>query len=277
MTKADYQNSLPDLDLGKGTDYPNEYTPTLLKPVGRHLNRDQLGLEEMPFHGEDIWNGYEFSWLNLKGKPELAMLLCTVPANSTNIIESKSFKLYLNSFNQSRFGSQQEVIALLKKDLSNCADAEVQVQLTSLAEIDNWQIQLLPGTCIDDLDIAIDAYHPDPRLLQTHANVVEEQLNSNLLKSNCLITNQPDWGSVYIHYHGKQICHESLLKYIVSFRLHNEFHEQCVERIFCDILQQCQPEKLTVMARYTRRGGLDINPFRSNFQSKMDNIRTIRQ
>lgn len=277
MTKDLYRESLSALSLGKDVEYPDDYAPQLLEPVARSLNRDPLGItENLPFSGEDLWNAYEFSWLNNKGKPIVALLECRVPATSPNIIESKSFKLYLNSFNQSQFDSHTQVTALLRQDLSACAGASVVVTLQDLSAPEQ-HIQTLPGTCIDDLDIAVTTYEPKPGLLKYMDNTVSESLNSHLLKSNCLITNQPDWGSLFIRYHGKQICHASLLQYIISFRNHNEFHEQCVERIFCDILNSCHPDKLTVLARYTRRGGLDINPFRSNFEQACNNIRLIRQ
>lgn len=277
MTKSTYEQNLPELDLGKNTDYPEQYNPELLKPVARSLNRNELNLDELPFWGEDIWNGYEFSWLNNKGKPEVAMLVCKVPFDSENIIESKSFKLYLNGFNQTTFSSIDDVHKALVRDLSLCAQAKVAVTLHALNDISSFQIQTLPGHNIDHLDVAIENYHPSPELLTIESEHVKEELNSHLLKSNCLITNQPDWGSLFIKYEGPKINHQSLLKYIVSFRLHNEFHEQCVERIFCDILRHCRPDKLSVLARYTRRGGLDINPFRSNFQTSLGNIRTLRQ
>ena len=198
---------------------------------------------------------------------------------SENLIESKSFKLYLNSFNQTKFADAAEVQHILQQDLQDCAKGEVKVQLNSLANYTAQPIVALSGECIDELDIEIQDYAFNAELLKncTGDNVVEETLVSHLLKSNCLITQQPDWGSLQIHYVGKQINREQLLRYIISFRQHNEFHEQCVERIFCDLMQYAKPEKLTVYARYTRRGGLDINPYRSNFEALPQNLRLARQ
>lgn len=274
----DIELSLP---LGKTTEYKSEYDPTLLCPVPRRLKRDEIGLgEELPFSGFDIWNGYEISWLTPKGKPMVAVGEFRVPCSSENLIESKSFKLYLNSFNQTRFESLGRVEELLAKDLSAVAGEPVSVRLISSGDFGFLQMGQLPGRCIDDLDIEIDRYGLDPELLCGAADpqtVVEETLCSHLLKSNCLITSQPDWGSVLIRYKGGRIDPEALLRYLVSFRQHNEFHEQCVERIFVDLMRYCRPQRLTVYARYTRRGGLDINPFRSNFESDIDNLRLARQ
>lgn len=278
MKQNPYEDSLDNLSLGKSVAYPDSYDASILQPVARSLNREPLGITgTLPFKGEDLWNGYEFSWLNPKGKPVVALLECKVPVTSPNIIESKSFKLYLNGFNQSRFESQEQVLALLEQDLSATAGSKVTVTLNSLAA-NNLPIVELEAECIDALDVEITTYQPDSKLLKVDAKQnVERKLVSHLLKSNCLITNQPDWGSVYIHYKGPKIDEASLLKYIISFREHNEFHEQCVERIFCDLMAQCQPEELSVLARYTRRGGLDINPFRSTVHNNMDNLRLIRQ
>lgn len=275
-----YQSDeLTKLSLGKNVDYCEQYQPDLLQPVSRQLGRDAIRLSgALPFHGEDIWNGYEFSWLNTKGKPHVGMLQCAVPATSPNLIESKSFKLYLNSFNQTQWQSLEEVEATLHRDLSRCAGESVQVDLHTLQQAEEaHNIQQLYAECIDDLDIDVQHYQPEPTLLSTHDEIVTETLYSHLLKSNCLITGQPDWGSVLIRYKGRRIDRENLLKFIISFRQHNEFHEQCVERIFSEIYYICRPEQLTVLARYTRRGGLDINPFRSNFEVPYKNIRLIRQ
>ncbi|WP_419149571.1 NADPH-dependent 7-cyano-7-deazaguanine reductase QueF [Pseudoalteromonas 'SMAR'] len=266
---TDYSNA-PELQssvLGKTTDYASSYTPSLLHPIARKLNRDQIAVDEtnLPFKGEDTWTGYELSWLNPKGKPQVAVASFVFPCQSSHIIESKSFKLYLNSFNQSRFESMAAVQQTLKADLSEAANCEVSVTLYGPEEYDCIPFTALPGTCIDDLDISVDSYTPNSALLQTASDkVVEETLHSHLLKSNCLITSQPDWASIVIHYHGPQIDREALLKYLISFRDHNEFHEQCVERIYCELWRALKPHKLSVYARYTRRGGLDINPFRSS-------------
>ncbi|MBL0547639.1 NADPH-dependent 7-cyano-7-deazaguanine reductase QueF [Aeromonas caviae] len=270
---------LQGLSLGQQSAYISQYTPSLLQPVPRSLNRDDLGLRgELPFQGCDVWTLYELSWLNAKGKPVVAIGEVFVPATSPNLIESKSFKLYLNSFNQTRCDSLEAVQALLVQDLSGCAGAPVSVTLFTLDQAPH-QIAQLPGECIDSLDIEVDGYEFDETLLQGAAGreIVEETLHSHLLKSNCLVTSQPDWGSVVIHYRGPRLDREKLLRYLISFRQHNEFHEQCIERIFTDLKHFCAPEKLTVHARYTRRGGLDINPFRSDWEPVPANLRLIRQ
>lgn len=277
-TDSKNKNSLAYLSLGKASEYIENYSPGLLQAVPRSLNRNELELHEtLPFSGTDRWNGYELSWLNSKGKPQIAMLRCEVPASSENLIESKSFKLYLNSFNQTKFTSQQAVHKAISRDLSQCAGESVALELFGSTEFSDMDLVTWDATCIDDLDIEIDEYLLKPSYLKTTNELTSETLCSHLLKSNCLITNQPDWASVLIRYEGQAIEHESLLRYLISFRQHNEFHEQCVERIFCDIMKFCQPQKLSVYARYTRRGGLDINPFRSNFESIYKEQRLARQ
>ncbi|TOY91255.1 NADPH-dependent 7-cyano-7-deazaguanine reductase QueF [Vibrio fluvialis] len=281
MSKYSDAKELAGLTLGKKTEYANQYDPSLLQPVPRSLNRNDLNLgDELPFLGCDIWTLYELSWLNDKGLPQVAIGEVAIPAISANLIESKSFKLYLNSFNQTRFADWAEVQACLQKDLSACAGESVQVEVKPLAAYTAQPIVTMQGECIDDQDIEISSYDFDDTLLAEASSdeIVEETLHSHLLKSNCLITNQPDWGSVEIAYRGPKIDREALLRYIVSFREHNEFHEQCVERIFTDISRYCHPEHLTVLARYTRRGGLDINPFRSSHQAApANNQRMARQ
>ena len=277
-----YQDkSLNALKLGQQTKYAEKYDRTLLQPVPRHLNRDMLNITTtQPFTiGADIWTAYEISWLNPKGVPQVAIADVSIDFRSENLIESKSFKLYLNSFNQTQFANFNEVQQILQQDLQDCAKGEVKVRLNSLTDYTQQPIAALDGDCIDGLDIEIEDYTFNAELLKdcTNDNVVEEMLVSHLLKSNCLITQQPDWGSLQIHYVGKQINREQLLRYIISFRQHNEFHEQCVERIFCDLMHFAAPEKLTVYARYTRRGGLDINPYRSNFELLPLNMRLARQ
>lgn len=271
-----------EIPLGKDTQYPDKYDKSLLFPVARQLKREELGLSsELPFHGSDYWNAYEMSWLNAKGKPQVAIGVFEFAHDSVNIIESKSFKLYLNSYNQTPFEHWEEVKERLTEDLTEAAQGQVQVQLYHPEEFRlECPVTELDGLLLDDLDIEIEQYDYQPELLQlsTSGDDVEEMLHSHLLKSNCLITNQPDWASVQIEYKGKAIDHESLLKYLVSFRTHNEFHEQCVERIFSDIMRICQPQTLTVYARYTRRGGLDINPYRTNVMGKsICNSRVVRQ
>ncbi|WP_317205331.1 NADPH-dependent 7-cyano-7-deazaguanine reductase QueF [Janthinobacterium sp.] len=268
--------------LGKSAAYRSDYAPELLFPIPRQGKRDELLLSgTLPFFGVDIWNAYELSWLNSRGKPQVAIARVTAPADSPNIVESKSFKLYLNSFNQTRLADPEALRALLQQDLSLGFGAPVQVALTLQEEFGRLKMAELDGVLLDRLDVEIDSYTPAPQLLRAaHDEApVEETLVSHLLKSNCLVTGQPDWGSVQIQYAGPQIDQESLLKYLIGFREHNEFHEQCVERIFVDILRQCAPQRLAVYARYTRRGGLDINPWRSNFSTGQppSNLRGARQ
>ena len=277
-----YQDkSLNALKLGQQTNYAEKYDRTLLQPVPRRLNRDQLNITAtQPFTiGADIWTAYEISWLNPKGVPQVAIADVSIDFRSENLIESKSFKLYLNSFNQTTFADFADVQQTLQRDLQDCAQGEVNVRLNSLADYTAQPIVALSGDCIDAQDIEVRDYAFNATFLNhcTGEHLVEETLVSHLLKSNCLITQQPDWGSLQIHYVGKQINREQLLRYIISFRQHNEFHEQCVERIFCDLMQYAKPEKLTVYARYTRRGGLDINPYRSNFEPLPQNVRLARQ
>ncbi len=268
--------------LGKTSAYRTDYAPELLFPIPRQGKRDELGLQgTLPFFGVDIWNGYELSWLNMRGKPQVAVARFSIPADSPNLIESKSFKLYLNSFNQTKLAGPDALKILLQQDLSAAAGANVHVTLTMQEDFAKLEMGELEGELLDRLDIEVDNYAPQPEILKANFDEqpVEETLISHLLKSNCLVTGQPDWGSVQISYYGPQIDQESLLKYLIGFREHNEFHEQCVERIFTDILRQCKPQHLTVYARYTRRGGLDINPWRTNFSGaqRPSNLRNARQ
>ncbi len=267
--------------LGKPTEYRADYAPELLYPIPRQLKRDELGMTAtaLPFVGEDIWNAYELSWLNAKGKPVVALASFRVPATSPNLVESKSFKLYLNSFNQTPFADTETVQQTLAGDLSAAAGAVVDVKIELLSSRPQPTLGYPQGILLDELDIVCDTYQPAPQqLLTVDGEKVEEILYSHLLKSNCLVTGQPDWAMVVIRYRGRPIDHAGLLRYIVSFRGHNEFHEQCVERIYCDITRQCAPDALAVYARYTRRGGLDINPFRSSGEfSVPENIREARQ
>lgn len=278
-----YENhqALTGLTLGKSTDYRDIYDASLLQGVPRSLNRDPLGLhaDALPFVGGDIWTLYELSWLNARGLPQVAVGHVELDYASQNLVESKSFKLYLNSFNQTRFNSWDDVQHTLERDLSACAQGKVSVSLYRLHELEGQPIAHFNGTCIDDQDIEVDNYEFSADYLENAASgkVVDETLVSHLLKSNCLITHQPDWGSVQIQYRGPKIDREKLLRYLVSFRHHNEFHEQCVERIFSDIQRFCQPEKLSVYARYTRRGGLDINPWRTNTDFVPATGRLVRQ
>ena len=274
-------------ELGKASRYGDHYDASLLFPLPRADKRAELGLgEAMPFFGADIWTAYELSWLNARGKPQLALAHITVPCESPNIIESKSFKLYLNSFNNTVFADEQAVLACLREDLAQAqwrgasAPGSVGVRLLGPEWFDREPVHELDGLSLDRMDVECRRYTPAPDLLSVLPGdaPVSEVLVSNLLKSNCLVTGQPDWGSVQISYTGDAIAQEGLLQYLVSFRNHNEFHEQCVERIFMDIWTRCKPLKLTVYARYTRRGGLDINPFRTSHPQKLPaNIRTARQ
>jgi 7-cyano-7-deazaguanine reductase len=267
--------------LGKSSDYVATYSPHLLFPIPRAPKWAELGLtaETLPYQGVDLWNCYELSWLLPSGKPVVAIGEFEIPADSPSIIESKSFKLYLNSLNQSVFESREALVEVMIVDLSAAAGKAVKVRLRTLDEVASEGVATLPGRCIDDLDVAIEHYdHPQPELLVCDAGrVVEESLHSHLLKSNCPVTGQPDWGSVVVEYRGAALQAESLLAYLVSFRQHADFHEQCVERIFLDLQRLLQPEKLTVYARYVRRGGLDINPYRSTEAMAVDNRRLVRQ
>jgi 7-cyano-7-deazaguanine reductase len=256
--------------LGQASVYRSQYDPSLLFPISRQLKREELGITgTLPFFGVDLWNAYEVSWLNLRGKPQVAIAAITAPADSPNIVESKSFKLYLNSYNQTQLAGPDALLELMRADLSAGFGAPVQIALTLPDAFGRIKLEELSGMSLDRLDIDVSDYTPDASLLKadTDAPPVEETLVSNLLKSNCPVTGQPDWGSVQIQYVGPQIDQEGLLKYLIGFREHNDFHEHCVERIFVDILRACKPQKLAVYARYTRRGGLDINPWRSNFTS----------
>lgn len=254
--------------LGRKSSYRSDYAPELLYPIPRSGKRAELGLSEeaLPFVGEDLWNAYELSWLGPRGKPEVALAQFRVPAASPRLIESKSLKLYLNSFNQTRIEDLETLRTTIARDLSLAAGAAVAVSIESLAQRPQRTAEYPQGICLDALDIDVDCYTPTPGLLRVDASrqVEGEQLYSHLLKSNCLVTGQPDWGMVVVRYSGAAIDRESLLRYVISFREHNEFHEQCVERIFTDIQKACAPQELAVWARYTRRGGLDINPFRAS-------------
>ncbi|WP_228894581.1 NADPH-dependent 7-cyano-7-deazaguanine reductase QueF [Pseudoduganella aquatica] len=268
--------------LGKNSAYRTDYAPELLFPIPRQGKRDELGLQgTLPFFGVDIWNAYELSWLNMRGKPQVAVAKITFPADSPNIIESKSFKLYLNSFNQTRLANEEALRSLMVQDLSAAAGASVHVVITLQEDFAKLQMGELDGLLLDRLDIDVDNYAPQPEVLKANLDdlPVQEVFISHLLKSNCLVTGQPDWGSVQICYSGPQIDQESLLRYLIGFREHNEFHEQCVERIFTDILRHCKPTQLAVYARYTRRGGLDINPWRANYSTGAmpSNLRNARQ
>lgn len=272
--------NLKSSELGKKSIYETQYNPKLLFPIPRDIKRQELGIDinNPGFNGIDIWTHYEVSWLNAKGKPMVAIGEITYPASSENIIESKSMKLYFNSFNNTKFNDTKELIITIKKDISNVVGTEASFNLINLNQ--DFTIKKIENfLCLDELDIECDTYMPHPDFLYCESSdLIEESLYSNLLKSNCLVTNQPDWGTIFIEYLGRKINNAGLLKYIISLRNHNEFHEQCVERIFNDIKNQCNPHELTVYARYTRRGGLDINPYRTTKQNiGIKNLRLIRQ
>lgn len=264
--------------LGKPTTYKSVYDASLLFPIARQEKRDELGfnLSNLPFHGIDIWTAFEVSWLDANGKPEVRIAEFEFDAASPNLIESKSFKLYLNSFNGTQFEDEAAVHAALSHDLSAASGKSVKVALNPLHNL--TLIGAPEGQCLDTQVIDIHQYELAPQLLSAQANQpVSKQVFSHLLKSNCLVTGQPDWGTIVIQYQGNEIDPTSLLRYLVSYRNHMEFHEQCVERVFCDLMRLCQPEKLLVYARYVRRGGLDINPYRANFDVTFDKRRLVRQ
>lgn len=273
MTHANLTNA----PLGHDVVYPKSYDPALLFPIARSANRDSLG--SLPaWFGADIWTAYEISWLNPKGKPVVAMARFTLPNDTPFLIESKSFKLYLNSFNEQRFNGQVQVQALMQNDLNQASGGQVHIEILPLQASQEETCRAMPGDNIDDADIEITHYQPAPELLRCNTElIVSETLTSDLLKSNCPVTGQPDWGSVQIQYTGPKIDRAALLQYIVSLRQHNEFHEHCVEKMYCDLWRQCQPRSLLVYARYTRRGGLDINPWRSSEPAQVSVQRTPRQ
>ena len=284
MTNA---NGPEHSQLGKPAPYTDRYDPSLLFPISRSPQRSELGLHgALPFLGADLWTAFELSWLTPRGKPQVALAHITVPCETPNLVESKSFKLYINSFSNTPFASADEVRARIRADLSEAVwsgappQSSVGVRLLLPYEFEREQVRELEGLSLDRLDIECTKYTPAPEMLSTAVGEqpVEEVLTSNLLKSNCPVTGQPDWGSVQIRYSGPQIDQGGLLRYLVSFRSHNEFHEHCVERIFVDLWQRCKPIKLAVYARYTRRGGLDINPFRTSHPLAVPaNVRTARQ
>ncbi len=284
--------SHPGLDLahtplGRTSAYIETYDPSLLCPLPRAPKRAEIGVGATPpFTGADLWTAFELSWLNERGKPQVAIAHFVIPAETPNLIESKSFKLYLNSLHQTRFADADAVRERLRADLSEALwrgseqRGSIGVRLRLPADWAAESVQTLPGLSLDRLDVECTHYHPAPELLRadTAQPPVEEVLTSDLLKSNCLVTGQPDWGSVQIAYSGHPIDQEGLLRYLVSFRQHQEFHEQCVERIFMDVWTRCRPVRLSVYARYTRRGGLDINPWRTSHPQALPvNARLARQ
>ena len=274
-------NTPEQSQLGKTSSYVDQYDASLLFPISRAGKRAELGLlDTLPFFGADMWTLYELSWLNLRGKPQVALAQVTVPCESPNIVESKSLKLYLNSFNNSRFADAREVRERIRADVGAATGVGIGIKTIGPELFDREPVHEMDGLSLDRLDVECLHFTPAPELLFAEFDEppVSETLTSNLLKSNCLVTGQPDWGSVQITYSGPAINQEGLLQYLVSFRHHNEFHEQCVERIFMDVWTRCKPIKLAVYARYTRRGGVDINPFRCSFPMQLPpNVRTARQ
>ncbi|QER39907.1 NADPH-dependent 7-cyano-7-deazaguanine reductase QueF [Acinetobacter suaedae] len=270
--------SVEHSQLGKETQYPTQYQPEVLFPISRAESRQQYADVEGITQGKDWWHVFEISWLNQLGLPQVAIGRLTLPASSPNLIESKSLKLYFNSLNFTKFDSKEALIETVERDLSSAAGAKIELQLF---QVDDLEISKPQGICIDDLVPERLSEHPDPTLLQldtTTEDDVEITLYSHLLRSNCPVTGQPDWGTIFIRFQGKKPCYRSLLAYIISYRQHNGFHEQCVEQIFADIWKLLKPQKLMVYATYTRRGGLDINPCRVSDLSWMpEPIRLARQ
>ena len=271
---ADYR----DTELGRETVYSDQYDASLLYPIPRTKARNGVG-DSTLFTGVDLWTAFEISWLNRDGLPQVAIGEFIFPCTSEAIVESKSFKLYLNSFNQSRFSSMEEVSQVLCTDLSAASGSTVEVILYEIEEYNGFKPIAEPDAiCLDKRPVAIESYEPDSSTLEADPSIeVDETLCSHLLRTNCPVTDQPDWASIYISYKGPQIDRDGLLKYIVSFRQHQDFHEQCVEKIFADIMARCQPTELSVYARYMRRGGLDINPYRSTHQRVPPSYRQVRQ
>lgn len=268
-----------DLLLGKDTDYPQQYAPQILFPIARHLGREALGLADgrWPFAGVDLWTHYEVSWLEAGGKPRVAIAEIRVPADSPFLIESKSMKLYFNSLNFERFDSERDFLAVVVRDLSAAAQAAVGVELMP-PDAAAPSCEALPGECLDDLPLQCHEYQVNPALLRADAGrQASETLHSHLLRSRCPVTHQPDWASVVVCYAGPAIDRAGLLAYLVSYRNQSDFHEQCVERIFMDLRERCGATRLTVYARYTRRGGLDINPWRSTEAGPVPRLRQPRQ
>ena len=260
MTSGEEQGLL----LGRRTPILQEYSPSILYPIPRHAARQNLGLSgALPFQGVDLWHAYELSWLDDSGKPVVRVGRFSVPASSPNIVESKSFKLYLNSLNNSQFSCAEEARGIIITDISAVAGADVSLTLYA-ADDPALAGTTLQGECLDECTIEPLCGEPDATQLEVQLEKsVEEVLYSHLLRSLCPVTGQPDWATVRLHYRGPAIEHSSLLQYIVAYREHQEFHEQCLERMFCDISRHCEFDFLHIQAFYTRRGGLDISPFRS--------------
>lgn len=272
-----------DSPLGKRSGYPETYSPNLLFPIARAESREALGIvhgsgDSLPFQGVDIWNAWELTWLASSGQPRVAAAEIRVPADSLNIIESKSLKLYLDSFSMSRCGSADAARRVIVDDLTRCTGSDTEVSFLDPGTSNGLIVTTLPGVCIDDQNVDCAIWDVDADLLKADSSDrLSESLHSHILRSLCPVTSQPDSGSVLISYEGPKIDRPSLLRYIASFRQHSDFHEACVERMFLDIKSRCGPTKLSVYARYQRRGGIDINPFRSDYESTVANTRLWRQ
>lgn len=279
MSDHPFSDAAHNSPLGQAVEYDAIYAPSLLFAIPRSEGRNRLGLtDSLPFRGCDIWNAYELSWLDLAGKPVVAWGEFRIPADSPNIVESKSFKLYLNSLNQYRCGSADEIARLMRRDVAGCVGADIDVRVHLPSTWATFPLMAPAGECLDDQSITVDQYTPNPDLLRIASpEIKSRQVFSRLLRSRCPVTGQPDWGTLCIDYTGPQIASAGLLAYIISFRQHQDFHEQCVERIFCEIQQRCAPHLLTVSARYLRRGGLDINPWRSSGDQAPANTRFFQQ
>ena len=266
------------LPLGRKTGYPNKYQPDVLFAIARGESRQFLAAGELPFHGTDIWNAWDLTWLGPENLPVVATAEIRISATSPNLVESKSLKLYLGSFAMSQFDSPALVGDTIQKDLTAVIGCPVEVRIALVADTEATNTSRLPGVCLDTLPVSCSTWEVDADLLTSDpTTVVQEELHSHLLRSLCPVTAQPDIGSLTIHYRGPRINRASLLQYIVSFREHNDFHEACIERMFVDIVDRCHAEKLSIYACYQRRGGIDINPFRSNFENNPRNLRLWRQ
>jgi 7-cyano-7-deazaguanine reductase len=275
---SDRESFLGRAPLGKPANYPDRYDARLLFSIERAAQREAFGIHSpLPFRGADLWTAYELSWLGASGKPELAIAKFRVPADSPAIVESKSLKLYLGSFAQEPIARHEELAQTITRDLRRACNASVEVELVPLTAFAALPVAELPGESLDTLEVAIDAYEPDDTLLRVEALRAEESLRSALFRSRCPVTGQPDYGDILLRYRGPRIERASLLRYLASYRTHAAFHESCVERIFMDVRKRCGPERLTVYARFMRRGGIDINPFRSDFELPPSDVRTPRQ
>lgn len=275
------QSTIP---LGRDAEYPATVDPWVLFPVARAEARQPLGIDaaELPFVGADIWNAWELSWLDARGKPCIAVAELRVPCDSPNLVESKSLKLYLNGYAMTRFDDSHAVRARIARDVAACVGAHVEVELLEPASFERLQTADFAGDSLDTQQVDIVDYappRPEHLAVPPHARVVEEALVSDAFRSRCPVTGQPDWASVQVRYRGKSIDHAGLLRYLVSFRDHADFHEACVERMFIDIRRQCAPLELMVYARFLRRGGIDINPWRATpgFVATPANLRGTRQ